>query len=46
VSPVTRGRRVEPKDQEIERIASTYHAWRGTTGADYNDEPGFCRGAI
>ena len=36
---------IELTEEEIERIASTYHAWRGTTGADYNDEPGFCRGS-
>ena len=34
---------IELSEPEIERIASTYHAWRGTTGDDYNDEPGFCR---
>jgi type I restriction enzyme M protein len=44
------GRKISPTqieltDDEIERIASTYHAWRGTTGDDYNDEPGFCRGS-
>ncbi len=36
---------IELTDEEIERIASTYHAWRGTTHDDYNDEPGFCRGS-
>ena len=36
---------IELTEEEIERIASIYHAWRGTTGADYNDEPGFCRGS-
>ena len=36
---------IELTDEEIERIASTYHAWRGTTGDDYADEPGFCRGS-
>jgi type I restriction enzyme M protein len=36
---------IELTEEEIERIASTYHAWRGTTDADYNDEPGFCRGS-
>jgi type I restriction enzyme M protein len=33
-------------DADIARIASTYHAWRGTpsaTGAEYADEAGFCR---
>jgi type I restriction enzyme M protein len=36
---------IELTESEIERIASTYHAWRGTTDADYNDVPGFCRGS-
>jgi type I restriction enzyme M protein len=36
---------IELTDEEIERIASTYHAWRGTTDADYHDVPGFCRGS-
>ncbi len=36
---------IELSDEEIERIASVYHAWRGTTEDDYNDEPGFCRGS-
>jgi type I restriction enzyme M protein len=36
---------IELTDSEIERIASTYQAWRGTTGADYDDEPGFCKGS-
>jgi type I restriction enzyme M protein len=34
---------IELTEREIERIASTYHAWRGTTGEDYSDELGFCR---
>lgn len=34
---------IELTEDEIARIASTYHAWRGTTGEDYNDEAGFCR---
>jgi type I restriction enzyme M protein len=30
--------------EEIERIAGTYHAWRGDEGAgEYEDVPGFCR---
>ncbi len=36
----------ELTDAEIERVASTYHAWRG--GADagaYADVPGFCKAA-
>ena len=36
---------IELTDVDIERIASTYHAWRGTTEADYNDQPGFCKGS-
>jgi len=33
-------------DEEIARIASTYHAWRGEKGAGkYEDVPGFCKGA-
>jgi type I restriction enzyme M protein len=36
---------IELSDEEIERIASVYRAWRGTTGDDYNDEPGFCKGS-
>jgi type I restriction enzyme M protein len=33
-------------DEEIARIAGTYHAWRGDPdAADYTDEPGFCRSA-
>ncbi|MGQ9604519.1 MAG: class I SAM-dependent DNA methyltransferase [bacterium] len=40
----------ELTDEEIERIASTYHAWRGSTAggvgsepAVYRDIPGFCK---
>jgi type I restriction enzyme M protein len=36
---------IELTEEEIGRIASTYHAWRGTTDADYNDQPGFCKGS-
>ncbi|OMH36875.1 class I SAM-dependent DNA methyltransferase [Tersicoccus sp. Bi-70] len=35
-------------DDDIARIASAYHAWRGTSsaeGAAYDDEPGFCYSA-
>ncbi|MBI2776792.1 MAG: SAM-dependent DNA methyltransferase [Chloroflexi bacterium] len=36
----------ELSDEDIERIAGVYHAWRGDSGAaDYADEPGFCRSA-
>ncbi|MGA2453902.1 MAG: class I SAM-dependent DNA methyltransferase [Solirubrobacteraceae bacterium] len=34
---------IELTEAEITRIASTYHGWRGSTGADYADEPGFCK---
>lgn len=33
---------IEFSDEEIARIADTYHAWRGTTGEKYEDEKGFC----
>lgn len=33
-------------EEEIARIAQTYHAWRGEKGAgDYEDLPGFCKSA-
>jgi type I restriction enzyme M protein len=33
-------------DEEIDKIASTYHAWRGEKEAgEYEDVPGFCRSA-
>jgi len=36
----------ELTDEDIERIASTYHAWRGEPGLDeYQDVPGFCASA-
>jgi len=36
----------ELSDEEIARIAGTYHAWRGEAGAgSYEDVPGFCKGA-
>jgi len=36
----------ELTDNEIERIARTYHAWRGEKGAGkYKDIPGFCKSA-
>ena len=38
-------RELTPDD--IERITSTYHAWRGDEdAAEYQDEAGFCRSAI
>jgi type I restriction enzyme M protein len=36
----------ELTDEDIQRIASTYHAWRGDEGAaKYEDVPGFCKAA-
>lgn len=36
----------ELSDEEIARIARTYHAWRGEADAgDYADIPGFCKSA-
>lgn len=36
----------ELSDDEISKIAGTYHAWRGDKGAGkYKDEPGFCAAA-
>ena len=33
-------------DEEINRIAGTYHAWRGEKDAgEYEDVPGFCKSA-
>jgi type I restriction enzyme M protein len=37
---------IELTDEEIARIAATYHAWRGQAEAgEYADEPGFCKAA-
>jgi type I restriction enzyme M protein len=33
---------IEFSSEEIARIAGTYHAWRGTTGEQYEEEKGFC----
>ena len=42
---VDRTRR-ELSDEEIQKIASTYHAWRGAPDTDdYADIPGFCKSA-
>ena len=42
---VDRTRR-ELTDEEIRKIADTYHAWRGKQGAgEYQDVPGFCKSA-
>ena len=36
----------ELTEEEIARIAATYHAWRGEPGAgEYADVPGFCKSA-
>ncbi len=36
----------EFSDEDIKRIADTYHAWRGHPGAgEYRDVPGFCKSA-
>ncbi|MBD2387825.1 class I SAM-dependent DNA methyltransferase [Cylindrospermum sp. FACHB-282] len=32
-------------EEEIKRIAETYHNWRGTGKEKYIDVPGFCKGA-
>ena len=33
-------------DEEIDKVAATYHAWRGEKDAgEYNDVPGFCKSA-
>ena len=38
--------RRELTDEEIRKIAETYHAWRGETDAgEYSDIPGFCKSA-
>lgn len=36
---------IELTEEEIERVASCYHTWRGTTATDYADVLGFCRSA-
>ncbi|MGA7616960.1 MAG: class I SAM-dependent DNA methyltransferase [Thermoanaerobaculia bacterium] len=36
----------ELTDEDVEKIAGTYHAWRGDSDAgDYEDIPGFCKEA-
>jgi type I restriction enzyme M protein len=35
----------ELTDADIERIADTYHRWRGDGGGKYEDVPGFCKSA-
>ena len=36
----------ELTDEDVAKIAGTYHAWRGDKGAGkYEDVPGFCKAA-
>ena len=35
----------ELTDDDIARIADTYHAWRGKDAGEYEDVPGFCKSA-
>ncbi len=35
----------ELTEEEIKKIAETYHAWRGENKLDYKDIPGFCKSA-
>ncbi|URA10317.1 class I SAM-dependent DNA methyltransferase [Thermospira aquatica] len=35
----------EITDEEIKKIADTYHAWRGENSLEYKDIPGFCKSA-
>ena len=36
----------EDRDEDIARIADTYHVWRGGEDTDsYSDKPGFCKSA-
>ena len=35
----------ELTDEEIKKIADTYHAWRGENKLEYKDIPGFCKSA-
>ncbi|MFY0530069.1 N-6 DNA methylase [Archangium gephyra] len=37
----------ELTDEDLQRVASTYHAWRGDKAANsYRDIPGFCKAAL
>jgi type I restriction enzyme M protein len=36
---------IELTDGEVERIANSYHSWRGTTNNQHADQPGFCKSA-
>ncbi|MDQ3070730.1 MAG: SAM-dependent methyltransferase, partial [Acidobacteriota bacterium] len=35
----------ELTDEDVARIAATYHAWRGENAGEYADVPGFCKSA-
>ena len=35
----------EFSDDDLARIANTYHAWRGSGDGDYEDVPGYCKSA-
>ena len=35
----------ELSDEDVARIADTYHAWRGSAEGEYEDVPGFCKSA-
>ena len=35
----------ELTDEDITRIADTYHTWRSADGGEYADRPGFCKSA-
>ncbi len=35
----------ELTDEDIKKIADTYHNWRGSNGGKYQDIPGFCKEA-
>ena len=36
-------RNKELTDEDVGKVASAYHNWRGTNGGVYKDEPGFCK---
>jgi type I restriction enzyme M protein len=36
---------IELTDEEVARIADSYHSWRGTTDNQYADQPGYCKSA-
>lgn len=35
----------ELTDEDIKKIADTYHNWRGDGSGEYEDIPGFCKSA-